>query len=218
MSRFVPSFENYSVQALESMSEKQLRKEYTRMRDTAQKRVKRLLKEFPEAKASQKRVQLKNEKGEVVKEYVGFRELKDIDPRDLPKALSELSKFVNAKTSTVQGQRRAMRKTMTTLNKAIGAGSGGQEGVTEQNYWRVIKILEEARKRKIVYGSDKVVTLAEATLGLSEDQFRDVLDNLEKLQEHVDEFRGTLDEYMQSKDIKGYQIVDMSDFITEVGW
>ena len=218
MTKFVPSFENYSVQALETLSEKQLRKEYTRMRDIAQKRVKRLVKEYPEAKASQKRVQLKNEKGEVVKEYVGFRELKDIDPRDLPKALSELSKFVNAKTSTVSGQRASQRKTMATLNKAIGAGSDGQPAVTKENYWRVIKILEEARKRKIVYGSDKVVLLAESTMALSNEQFEDILDNLEKLQEHVEEFKGTLDEYMKSLNIKGYQMVDMDQFISKLGW
>ena len=218
MSRFVPSFENYTVQALESFSEKELRKEYSRMRDTAQKRVKRLQKEFPKAKASQKFVQLRNEKGEIVKEYVGFRELKDIDSRDLPKALSELAKFVKAKTSTVTGQRNAQRKTMATLNRAIGAGSGGQAAVTKENYWRVIDILEEARKRKIVYGSDKVVTLAEASMVLSDAQFEDILNNLEKLKDHVDEFEGSLEEYMDSKDIEGYQKVDMDDFIKELGW
>lgn len=218
MARFVPAFENYTVQGLESLSEKELRKEYTRMRDTAQKRVKRLQKEYPKAKASQKYVQLRDEKGKIVKEYVGFRELKDIDPRDLPKALSELAKFVNAKTSTVTGQRIAQRKTMATLNRAIGAGDGGQKPVTKENYWRVIEILEEARKRKIVYGSDKVVTLAEASMVLSEEQFEDVLGNLEKLKDHVDDFEGTLEEYMDSKNIKGYQKVDMDDFIKELGW
>lgn len=218
MARFVPAFENYTVQALESLSEKELRKEYTRMRDTAQKRVKRLQQEYPKAKASQKHVQIRNEKGEIVREYVGFRELKDIDPRDLPKALSELAKFVHAKTSTVTGQRIAQRKTMDTLNKAIGAGEGGQKAVTKENYWRVIDILEEARKRKISYGSDKVVTLAETSMVLSEDQFEHILSNLEKLKDHVDEFEGSLDDYMKSKHIKKYQKVNMDDFIKELGW
>ena len=218
MARFVPAYEDYSVDALRGISAKELRKEYTRMRDVAQKRVKRLQKEFPEAKAGQKVVKLYNDKGEVVKWYSGFRELKDIHPADLTKALSELAKFVNAKTSTVTGQKQRMRKTMATLNRAIGGGNDGQAGVTKENYWRVIKILEEARKQKIVYGSDKIVTLAEDTLELSDSQFDSILDNLAASLENADEFRGSLDSYMKSRNIKNYQRVDMDDFISELGW
>ena len=218
MAKFVPAYEDYSVDALRGVSVKDLRREYTRMRDVAQKRVKRLQKEFPEAKAGQKVVKLYNDKGEVVKEYLGFRELKDIHPNDLTKALSEMAKFVNAKTSTVTGQRQRMRKTMTTLNKAIGGGKDGQAGVTKENYWRVIKILEEARKQKVLYGSDKIVTLAEDTLELSDSQFDSILDNLAKSIENADEFRGSLDNYMKARKIEDYQRVDMDDFISEIGW
>ena len=218
MARFVPSFDDYRVDALRGISEKDLRQEYSRMRDVAQKRVKRLQKEFPEAKAGQKVVQLYNDNGDVVKEYIGFRELKDIHPNDLTKALSEMAKFVNAKTSTVIGQRQRMRKTMATLNKAIGGGKDGQAKVTEENYWRVIKILEEARKQKILYGSDKIVTLAEDTLELSDSQFDSVLDNLAKSIENADEFRGSLESYMKKKRIKQFQKVNMDDFIKKIGW
>ena len=217
MAKFVPAYEDYSVDALRGVSVKDLRREYTRMRDVAQKRVKRLQKEFPEAKAGQKVVKLYNDKGEVVKEYLGFRELKDIHPNDLTKALSEMAKFVNAKTSTVTGQRQRMRKTMSTLNKAIGGGKDGQAGVTKENYWRVIKILEEARKQKILYGSDKIVTLAEDTLELSDSQFDSVLDNLAKSIENADDFRGSLESYMKKKRIKQFQKVNMDDFIKKIG-
>ena len=217
MARFQPAFSDYSVQALQSLSDRELRKEYTRMRDVAQKRVKRLREAMPESKASKQMVTIKDAKGKTVKEYVGFRELKDIDPRDLRKALSEMAKFVSAKTSTVSGQRERQRKTIETLNKAIGAGKG-QAGVTIKNYWRVIKILEETRRRKITYGSDKIVTLAESTMELNKRQFNDILDNLEKSLENADEFKGSLDDYMKKKDIKNSQKVDMDSFIKELGW
>lgn len=217
MARFNPAFTDYSVIALESMSQSQLRREYSRMRDVAQKRVKRLREAFPEAKASKHRVQLRDEKGRFAGSYVGFRKLEDIDPRDLPKALSELSKFVSAKTSTVQGQRSAQRKTMQTLNEAIGA-TKGRPAVNKKNYWRVIKLLEMARKLKIVYDSEKIVELAEACMSLSDTQFNNVLGNLEKLVQHSDEFRGTLEEYMEEKHISRYQSVDMDEFIINTGW
>lgn len=221
MARFVPAYTDYSVQALSMLSEKELRKEYTRMRDVAQKRVKRLQESFPESKASQKSVRLTDAKGNVVKEYVGFRKLEDLHPADISKALSEMAKFVGAKTSTVSGQRAQQIKTMNTLNKAIGATpNSGQAPVTKENYWRVMKILDRARKAKLgkIYGSDKIVTLAEVTLGLSDEQFDTLLDNLDNVLPHVDEVEETFEEYKQREDIKDFQVVDMSEFIKEIGW
>lgn len=218
MSKFIPSFSDYTISALETISRSELRKEYTRMRDVAQKRVQRLQKEFPGSKASQKVVNLYDNKGELKESYSGFRKLKDLRDEDIAKGLSEMAKFVLAQTSTVTGQRRKQAKTISTLNKAIGAGTNGQAGVTKENYWRVIKILEEARRQKIVYGSDKIVTLAESTMGLSQDQFDEIMDNLSKALENADDFSGSLEDYMDSKGINDYQIVDMSDFIKDTGW
>lgn len=162
--RYQPGY--YTVQGAANLSDKALRAEYTRMRDVAEKRIHRLEKTFAESKAFSQHKE-------------GFPKLSELDPRDLTKAFADLAKFVGAKTSTVSGQREAQRKTMETLNRAVGAGPD-QAGVTKDNYWRVIKILEESRKRKILYGSDKVITLAEATMNFSNAQFNDVLDNLEK--------------------------------------
>lgn len=172
----------YTVQGAETLARDamdELRKEYTRMRDVAQKRIKRLEQsEYSSSKA------YGSHSG-------GFKKLKEIAPKDLPQAFKELYKFVNAQTSTVSGQMRAQSKTMSTLNKAIGAGSDGQAGVTKENYWRVVKLLEETRKRKLVYGSDKIVTLAEATLQMNGEQFNDVLDNLDRALYHADEIAET---------------------------
>lgn len=212
----------YTVQGAKSMLSgtpddiSTMRSEYTRMRDVAQKRIKRLGESFPESKA-------------YTQHQSGFPRLKDISPQDLPYAFSELAKFVRAKTSTVTGQRVAQEKTIATLNKAVGAGTpsededeeeGGttQAGVTKENYWRVIKILERARKNKATYGSDKIVTLAEETLGLSKRQFKVVLNNLDRIVPNAEDFQESLQDYMARHNLKGYRQVAMSKFIEEVGW
>ena len=129
---------------------------YNRMRDIARKRLNRLREsEYNWTEASKK---------------INAPALKNMDIRDLPKAFSELSKFLSAKSSTVSGQREIERKTRSTLNDAIG---------THANYPRVIKILQEARRMKITYDSAKMVELANTTLTLSDSAFEAVLDNLD---------------------------------------
>lgn len=189
-----------------------LRSEYTRMRDVAQKRIKRLAQKFPESKAYQQN------KG-------GFAKLSDIDPRNLAKAFAELAKFVKASTSTVTGQRKAQEKTTATLNKAVGAGSKGEDGktqagVTKENYWRVMRILEAVRQQKLatVYGSDRIVTLAETTLSMSPDQFDAIIDNLDSFLKNTDTLDADLEVYMQENDIKDSQTIDIDDFMEKMGY
>lgn len=194
----------YTVEGAETLlhsDEKQLRKEYTRLRDIAEKRRKRLEKDYGWTKAG------KTE---------SFRKLKDIDRRDLPKALSELAKFVKAGTSTVSGQRKAQAKTTATLNKAVGS----KNAVNAKNYRRVIEVLNAARKlkNKVLYGSDKIVELAEATMVLSQDQFEVVLENLEAVLPHSDEFLGELTGYVDEHELEDYDSVDIDDFLEVTGW
>ena len=177
------------------------RREYTRLRDIAQKRIQRMKgTEFERTKAYKEHSE-------------GFMKLKDIDPRDLDKALSEVSKFVGARGSSFIGQRKMQTKTMNTLNKAIGAKRG--TGVTRQNYWRVIDILDRARKLNRTYGSDKVVELANATMQLTEDEFDEVLDHLESMLEHSDEVEDKLSGY---KVVHEVDSVEIDKFLEEVGW
>lgn len=212
----------YTVQGAETFARenlKAMKAEYSRMRDIAQKRVSRLAEKFPEVAGAKRMYDTgKLDKSGNPIMARGFQKLSNLDVRDLPKAFSELAKFVKASGSSVIGQRQKMSRTMSTLNKAIGAGEGGQVGVTKQNYWRVIKILEETRKRKLTYGSDKIVTLAESTMALSQDQFDSLMDNLDSALEHADEFSGSLEEYMEENNIHRYQMVDMDDFIADIGW
>ena len=166
----------YTVQGAETMARlgtkddmSTMRAEYTRMRDVAQKRIKRLEKQFPESKAYQSH-------------RYGFPKLKELDKRDFAKAFSELAKFVRAKGSTVTGQKQIKQKTIKTWN---------EQGLSlnNQNYDKAIKILETMRKNKITYGSDKVVQLADTMQWLSDNDTNQWLDNLEKLLPHAEELK-----------------------------
>lgn len=174
----------YTVQGAETMARlgtkddmATMRAEYTRMRDVAQKRIKRLGKQFPESKAYQSHSK-------------GFPKLKELDPRDFAKAFSELAKFVKAKGSTVTGQKQIKQKTIKTWQ---------DQGLNlnNKNYDKTIKILEEMRKQKIVYGSDKAVELADSMLDLDDQQTNEWLDHLETLLQHTDELQ-------EIPDVSGY--------------
>jgi hypothetical protein len=219
----------YTVQGAETMARmgkkddlSTMRAEYTRMRDVAQKRVARLQKMFPETVGAKHKYDTGKTDSEGNPIYKsGFPTLKTLDPRDFPKAFAELAKFVKAKGSTVTGQKQIQQKTIETINKATGnADENGNShgGLTKENYWRFIKILEEARRQKITYDSDKMVSLAETTLELSNDQFDSILEKLAEFIEHSDEVGNRLSDYMKDKNIQGYQQVDMDDFISQIGW
>lgn len=181
----------YTVQGAETMVRtgtkddmSTMRSEYTRMRDTAQKRLKRLEKAFPGSKAVESHPQ-------------GFKKLKDIDPRDFPKAFAELAKFLRAKGSTVTGQKQIKEKTMKTWQ---------DQGlpVNDTNYAAVIRVLEEARKQKVVYGSDKMVEFAETMLE------RSSLEQEQWLQ-HLDELLPRIDEIQEIPDLQGYSFDEILD-------
>lgn len=150
-----------------------MRSEYTRMRDTAQKRLKRLEKQFPESQA-------------VKSHPKGFPKLKDIDPRDFPKAFSELAKFLKAKGSTVTGQQQIKEKTIKTWQ---------DQGLNlnNANYDKVIKIMEEMRRQKITYDSNRAVELAESMLELDDQETNAWLDHLSTLIQHSEEISDLTD-------------------------
>ena len=183
----------YTVQGAETMARlgtkddlSTMRSEYTRMRDVAQKRLKRLEKAFPESKAVQSHPQ-------------GFPKLKNLDPRDFPKAFAELAKFVKAKGSTVTGQKQIKEKTIKTWQ---------DQGLNlnQKNYDKTIKILEEMRRQKIVYGSDKAVELAETMMDLDDQQTNEWLNHLDTLLQHTDELQ-------EIPDLAGYDFDEILDML-----
>lgn len=183
-----------------------MRKEYSRLRDIAEKRIKRLKgTEFEETKT------FKSHQN-------GFEKLKNIDPRDIPKAFSELSKFIEATGSSATGQKKIQKQTMERLNRAIGETDENEnpvDVVTKKNYWRVVKILDEARRQKVTFGSDKIVELADATLSLSKDQFDVLLDNLSHFYGHTEDVEGMLTAYAEGRSLDE---VDIDEFVEWTGW
>lgn len=219
----------YTVQGAETMVStgtkddlSTMRSEYTRMRDVAQKRIKRLQRDYPETVGAKRTTKIMNDRGELVREYPGFPKLQDIKPQDFAKAFSELAKFVRAKGSTVTGQREIQEKTTRRLNKAIGdtdsKGNPLPPPVNPSNYWRVIKQLEEARRQKVTYGSDKMVEVADETLELSPEQFDILLDNISGVLEHSDEIGDALNDYMDDHGLEAVYEVDIDDFLEKLGW
>ena len=195
----------YTVHEAEIMAHDDLsalKKEYTRLRDIAQKRVSRLQKAFPNSKASQHFYDTgkKDKYGKPI--YAsGFQKLRNLDPKDYAKAFSELSKFVGAKAGSVSGQRAIKNKTIATWQKQ-------GLNLNAQNYDKAIQILEEMRKQKITYGSDKVVELADAMLELDDQQTNDFLDHLDIMLQHSDELKAI-------DDLEGYSFEEVLELIGE---
>lgn len=209
---FSRDFDFYTVQSLESFigsASKQemsaLRAEYTRLRDIAQKRVKRLgQSEFKESAAYKSHVvKITDNKGKVIKEYPGFRKLSDMDPRDLAKAMSELSKFVHASTSTVTGQKEARSKTQEKFREDY------KLELNNDNFFPFLKVLNELRRQKRVYDSERVLEAVNSILskGWDVDELLK-LDNFYKLIEHSESI----------KDIPIKAGTNMNDYINSMGW
>ena len=217
--KFKPSY--YTTSGAETLQRKDLsamRKEYTRMRDVAQKRVQRLQKEYDWTVSGKQSYQIETDKGTVIKQ--GFPKLSEISAEDLPKAFQELASFVKAGRSTISGQKSAQEKTMSTINKALGVGEEDEEPVekplNKKNYQRFIRIMNETRRLKIssIYGSDKILQLADSTLSLSKSDFNKVLDNLGSFLDNVATVQADIEEYREAHRGK----FNMDKFIESVGW
>ena len=144
--------ETYTVQALESISRSAnkddwtaIKAEYTRLRDIAHKRLQRLGKsEFRNTAAYQSHKD-------------DFPKLKDLKAAEIPAAMADMVKFLKAKTSTVSGQKSQRQKT-------IDAWQDKGLNLTQANYDKVMALMKEMRTRKILYGSDKVVSVVETVM------------------------------------------------------
>ena len=167
-----------------------MRAEYTRMRDVAQKRLKRLEKQFPESQA--------------LKEHAkGFQKLKDMNPKDFPKAFAELAKFVKAKASTVSGQKSIKQKTIEAWQKqGIDLNPG--------NYDMSMKILKEMRRQKIVYGSDDVIEAANYLSKLPKRQQN-------KWMKHLSSLMDNIDRLTEIPEAAGYSFEQAMNIINEGG-
>lgn len=109
---------------------KQLKKDYSKFRAIAQKRLKRLGESmFKDSQAYRK---YKNK----------FKKLKDIkSPQEFAQRMSDLERFINKKTSTVSGQREIMLKSLETLHEHQ------YDFVNEGNFIAFGEFMEEYRNQ-----------------------------------------------------------------------
>ena len=113
-------------------AEKAIRKEYTRLRDISQKRLKRMGSTMWADTQMYKR------------NVNHYPKLKDIhSPSELAARLSDLSRFIEAKTSTVSGMESRLKKSLATLYEH------GYMFVTRENFIDFGKFMEEYRFQKL---------------------------------------------------------------------
>lgn len=121
--------ELYTPYALESWPTKELRKEYTRLRDIAQKRIKRLGLD-PVAGTS-----------DIYKEFSGgFPTLKGIgkDRQALEQAMADVSRFVRSEGSTVGGAKAAFKRKTSAGGLDI-SGISEKQWTSLNEWWEIIK-------------------------------------------------------------------------------
>lgn len=113
-------------------AEAAVRKEYTRLRDIAQKRLKRMGETmWADTQTYQRNVN-------------HYPKLKDIQSQsELAARLSDLSRYIEAQTSTISGMEQQMKKSLKTLHE------NGYMFVTRENYLDFGKFMEEYRKQKL---------------------------------------------------------------------
>lgn len=118
----------YHPEALQNgYTERELRREYSRLRDIAQKRLKRLgASEFSDTQDYKYNVG----------RFIPTREVSGMD--ELSHLLSDISKFLTASLSTVTGQKEYRRKSIESLNE------GGLKGINEGNFRKMTNMLEWA--------------------------------------------------------------------------
>lgn len=126
-------------------SEKQLRDEYTRLRDIAQKRIKRLGKSEYSGSATYQ------------KWKEGVPKLRDLkSTSDIAHGLSELASFIGSKYSSVSGQREAKRSQIEMLNKHYPG-----LGLTEKNFDVFARVMnmEVQNNLEHTFSSNRAVAL-----------------------------------------------------------
>ena len=130
-------FSPQSIRATFADNYKGMRKEYSRLRPVAQKRLMRLgSSDFA-----------RSDTYKVYKDM--FKKLSELDDKQLPKALSELNRFLQSNLSTVSGQRDLMDERISTLQEY------GYD-INRNNFWLVMDIMEylRAHYQGLIYDSD----------------------------------------------------------------
>lgn len=131
---------NARLEKAEKYSTKLLRSEYTRMRDIAQKRLKRL-----EGTDEGKFIAQMHPDGfpkisQMAKAVDPFTDKKDVSRRELARALKDVSNFLTASRSSVSGVRKTIKQTRQSIQKKTGVSIPKEQMA---NYGRFINRLKK---------------------------------------------------------------------------
>lgn len=188
------SFRQYTVYANRigaGIPENEIRKEYTRMRDILQKRIKTIQKsEF----AGQ---------GIAGQFPQGLPKLAEIRPEDLPYLLQQAATAINSSAGSLKGLRHRRSETIKSLQER------GYTNIDETNISSFARFMEESRDRGLekIYGSDAIAEMYDSlvAIGVSPESimtdFKWWLDNIDKAQNSVAE-HSELGEHVTSETIR----------------
>lgn len=166
-------FAQYTVYANRigaGIPENEIRKEYTRLRDILSKRIKTIQK-------SEFRGQ-----GIAGQFPTGLPKLSEIRPEDLPYMLQHAATAIRSNIGSLTGLRRRRSETLASLRES------GYRNITEDNIEDFAKFMEESRDRglEMVYGSDNVASLYDATVAVGLDP-EDIMNDFDWWLTHQDE-------------------------------
>lgn len=166
------SFRQYTVYANRigaGIPEKEIRKEYTRLRDILRKRIETINKsefagqgiagQFPE----------------------GLPKLSEIRPEDLPYVLQQFATAIRSKSGSLKGLRKRRKDTLESLHES------GYTNINAENIASFARFVEESRDRGLskVYGSDNIATMFDEAIALGIDP-DDVLKDFNWWKENID--------------------------------
>lgn len=180
----------YTPRSLERVDPKEVRREYTRMRDIAQKRLKRIV-------AASNGV-TDWTRTEIYKTYrKGVPKLSDLSKEHLPYELSKLARWVDSEYSKIGYLKKRMKSSIKMLHER------GYDFVNERNFLDFTAFMEEYRRQKLdhVYGSPDAVelygTLQKRGISSSDvyNDFMDWMENAEALSKTKVKKHGTLRSY-----------------------
>lgn len=181
----------YTPRNLERVDPKEVRREYTRLRDIAQKRLKRIESESKKGDTDWTRT-------ETYKTYrKGVPKLSNISKEHLPYELSKLARWVESDYSRIGYLKKRKKSSIKKLHER------GYKFINERNFLDFTAFMEEYRRQKLdyVYGSTDAVELYEALqkrcISSDEiyDQFNEWLENKEDFSKTRVKKRGILKSY-----------------------
>lgn len=147
------SFRQYTVYANRigaGIPEKEIKKEYTRLRDILNKRIQRINKsdfagqgiagQFPQ----------------------GLPKLADIAPEDLPYLLQQAATALNSRSGSLKGLQMRQSDTIKSLRER------GYTNIDDSNIRQFASFMDEARDRGLekIYGSDTIATMYDSIVAM----------------------------------------------------